>query len=92
FETLWRQWRALREVLDACSDDQLEAAEERLAIATDTLMRVPANGIDAVATKLSVLLDLAAIEVGDAGGFPWPQIRIVLADLRRLAGSADQSP
>ncbi|MET3795005.1 hypothetical protein ABID37_005246, partial [Aquamicrobium terrae] len=67
-----------------------KAAEERFAGETarllEELARTPAHSMGGVVAKLEVLL--LESETGDApSDFPWPHLRSVLADLRRLTGA-----
>lgn len=67
-----------------------KAAEEHFAGETARLLgelaRTPAHSMGGAVAKLEVLL--LESEAGDApSDFPWPHLRSVLADLRRLTGA-----
>jgi hypothetical protein len=69
---------------------KVKAAEEHLAPETarllEELAQTPAHSMDGVVAKVEVLL--LESEVGDCpSDFPWPHLRSVLADLRRLTGA-----
>lgn len=73
---------------------KVKAAEEHFARETarllEELAQTPAHSMDGVVAKLEVML--LESEVGDGpSDFPWPHLRSVLADLRRLTGAEASS-
>ncbi len=73
---------------------EAKAAEEHFARETarllEELAQTPAHSMDGVVAKLEVLL--LESEVGDgASDFPWPHLRSVLGDIRRLTGAETSS-
>lgn len=71
-----------------------KAAEEHFARETarllEELAQTPAHSMDGVVAKLEVLL--LESEVGDCpSDFPWPHLRSVLGDIRRLTGAEPSS-
>ncbi|MDH4992404.1 hypothetical protein QEZ48_16445 [Aquamicrobium lusatiense] len=73
---------------------EAKAAEEHFARETarllEELAQTPAHSMDGVVAKLEVLL--LESEVGDGpSDFPWPHLRSVLGDIRRLTGAEPSS-
>ncbi len=83
------RWQRIDSDPDYCQARDAEAqaaqvAEELL----EKLARTPAQSLDGVTAKLDVVLREA--KTHDApSGFPWPQLRSALADLRRLKVEAE---
>ncbi len=67
-----------------------KAAEEHFARETarllEELAQTPAHSMDGVVAKLEVLLLESVVGCGPSD-FPWPHLRSVLADIRRLTGA-----
>ncbi|MDH6234847.1 hypothetical protein M2281_005468 [Mesorhizobium soli] len=71
--------------------DAEERAAEAAELLLDELARTPARSVDGLIAKLEVVL--LESEVGDTpSGFPWPQLRSVLADLKTLTNRDRCSP
>ncbi|MDB5394036.1 MAG: hypothetical protein JWM91_1542 [Rhodospirillales bacterium] len=83
------RWDAASESagLDAADQNEIEAWERSEALAS-ALFALPAQGILGVIIKLTLILRTGEAEVSPEE-HPWPQIRSVFDDLRRLAGLDD---
>lgn len=63
-----------------------EAVQEQAGALMDEIFRTPAASMAGLAAKLALVLLAGEEREGDVSEFPWPQVRGVLADLRRLGG------
>jgi hypothetical protein len=75
------RWEWCLAQCSGCLEEAMEAAEADLMDATHTLIAHPSTAPAALAIKLAALIRLAPIICGEAGSFPWPQLRALLAGL-----------
>jgi len=65
-------------------EERVNQAWDRWDTLTETVWQVPAGTLAGVAAKLAMLLSIGQSR-SDDDEFPWPPLRCILADLRRLA-------
>jgi hypothetical protein len=65
-----------------------DAADTRAAAVSEAVFKTPAGSMAGVAAKLALVVTLGQPSAQDEQ-FPWPHLRNVLADIRRLAAIPD---
>jgi hypothetical protein len=57
---------------------------ERLSVSTTRILNGQPTSLLGVIVKLELLFELSIIECGGAGEFPFPQLKLIAADIQRL--------
>ncbi len=69
-------------------EERVNYAWDRWDAFTETVWQVPAGSLAGVAAKLAMVLSIGQSR-SDDDEFPWPPLRLVLADIQRLGKLPD---